>query len=114
METTTMNDLDPTARWSWMRRHGLSLALFALFISSWTGQFVAQGIQAEREGEDFWPAFWASTFENWQSEFLQLLTFVLLTAILIHRGSHESKESSDRMEAKIDVLLERTGGAADA
>ena len=55
---------------------------------------------------------WAqATFEHRQSEFLQLLTFVVLTTSLIHRGSHESKDSDDeihaaleRIEAKLDLL----------
>lgn len=42
--------------------------------------------------------------ENWQSEFLQLFTFVVLTTYLVHRNSHESKDSSERMEAKIDRI----------
>lgn len=46
-------------------------------------------------------AFWASTLENWQSEFLQLLTFVVLTTFLIHRHSHESRDSQDEMAEDI-------------
>jgi hypothetical protein len=30
--------------------------------------------------------FGLSTFENWQSEFLQLFSFVVFSAILIHHG----------------------------
>jgi hypothetical protein len=41
---------------------------------------------------------------NWQSEFLQLLSMVVLTAWLIHTGSAESRDSTDRMEAKIDEI----------
>ena len=44
------------------------------------------------------------TLENWQSEFLQLLSMVVLTAWLIHKGSAESRDSTDRMEAKIDEI----------
>jgi hypothetical protein len=49
----------------------------------------------------------AATFENWQSEFLQLLTFVILTAYLIHRGSHESKDSDDEMMAILKRIERR-------
>lgn len=45
------------------------------------------------------------TFENWQSEFLQLLWQVGGLAILLHVGSPASKEGDDRMEAKIDMIL---------
>jgi len=47
------------------------------------------------------------TFENWQSEFLQLLWQVGGLAILLHVGSPQSKEGDDRMEAKIDEILKR-------
>lgn len=31
---------------------------------------------------DFWPKFWSSTFENWQSEWLQLTVQAILIAAL--------------------------------
>ncbi|QPQ55115.1 hypothetical protein IC614_00350 [Allosphingosinicella flava] len=46
------------------------------------------------------------TFENWQSEFLQLLWQVVGLAYFLYVGSPSSKENDDRMEAKIDRLLE--------
>ena len=45
------------------------------------------------------------TLENWQSEFLQLLWQVGGLALLLFVGSPQSKEGSDRVEAKIDALL---------
>src|SRR4051812_4699035 len=36
-----------------------------------------------------------ATFENWESEFLQMGAFVLLTVYLLQRGSGESKQESD-------------------
>lgn len=45
------------------------------------------------------------TLENWQSEFLQLLWQVGGLSILLFVGSPQSKESSSRVEAKIDRLL---------
>jgi hypothetical protein len=45
------------------------------------------------------------TLENWQSEFLQLLWQVGGLAILLHLGSPQSKEGSDRLEDKIDAIL---------
>ena len=50
------------------------------------------------------------TFENWQSEFLQLLWQVLGLAYFLYVGSPASKENDDRLEAKIDELLKITGG----
>jgi len=50
------------------------------------------------------------TFENWQSEFLQLLWQVLGLAYFLYVGSPSSKENDDRMEVKIDALLRAVGG----
>jgi hypothetical protein len=47
------------------------------------------------------------TLENWQSEFLQLLWQVGGLAFLLFVGSPQSKEGTDRMEAKIDAILRR-------
>jgi hypothetical protein len=45
------------------------------------------------------------TLENWQSEFLQLLWQVGGLAFLLFVGSPQSKEGTDRLEAKVDALL---------
>lgn len=50
------------------------------------------------------------TFENWQSEFLQLLWQVLGLAYFLYVGSPASKENDDRLEAKIDELMKMAGG----
>ncbi|WP_374385445.1 DUF6766 family protein [Brevundimonas sp.] len=49
------------------------------------------------------------TFENWQSEFLQLLWQVVGLAYFLYVGSPSSKENDDRTEAKLDALLELVG-----
>ncbi|MBA4750984.1 MAG: hypothetical protein H2055_01975 [Sphingopyxis sp.] len=55
------------------------------------------------------------TFENWQSEFLQLLWQVVGLAYFLYVGSPASKENDDRLEAKIDELIRITGSdRADA
>jgi len=45
------------------------------------------------------------TFENWQSEFLQLIWQVVGLAYFLYVGSPASKENDDRMEAKVDALI---------
>lgn len=45
------------------------------------------------------------TFENWQSEFLQLMWQVAGLAYLLYIGSPQSRESSDRTEQKLDAIL---------
>ena len=51
---------------------------------------------------DFWPQFFSSTLENWQSEFLQLVWQAIGLSLLFLWGSSQSKESDERMEAKLD------------
>ena len=45
--------------------------------------------------------------ENWQSEFLQLMWQVVALSVLWYIGSSQSKESDDRLEEKIDLLIQR-------
>ena len=98
------------------KEYNLSIVLAILFLVSWIGQFFVQlkqvSLEAQQqktffEWENFWIQFWSSTLENWQSEFLQLLTFVVLTSFLIHKNSHESKDSQDRLEKKVDEILKK-------
>jgi hypothetical protein len=101
------------------RDYNLSIVLLGLFLASWVGQGVFQWFEmaneAQAHGEastlaEFIPAFFSATFENWQSEFLQLFTMVVLTAYLIHKGSHESKDTDEKLEqalARIEQRLER-------
>ena len=49
------------------------------------------------------------TFENWQSEFLQLIWLVAGLAFLWYLGSPQSKEGTDRLEEKVDALLTLNG-----
>ncbi len=96
------------------QNYSLSLVLLILFLLSWIAQFTVQLQEVANEAmihgspfqwSDFWIKFWSSTLQNWQSEFLQLFTFVVLTAYLIHKNSHESKDSDERIEKKLDQIL---------
>jgi hypothetical protein len=86
---------------------GLSLVLVILFFASWATQAFAQWAEYRDEqrahGETaqvdgYLVGFAQSTLENWQSEFLQLFSFVVLAAVFIHRGSSESKDGDERIE----------------
>jgi hypothetical protein len=47
------------------------------------------------------------TFENWQSEFLQLIWQVAGLSFLWFTGSPDSKEGDDRKEAKLDYIIKQ-------
>jgi hypothetical protein len=101
------------------RNYNLSIVLVGLFLASWIGQAVFQWFEMANEAQahgqvntlaEFLPAFFSSTFENWQSEFLQLFSMVVLTSFLIHKGSHESKDQDEKVDetlARIERRLER-------
>ena len=110
------------------RDYGLSITLALLFFFSWVlqtwmgwNEFVAEQEEHEQQPEVFGESgyIWKwgeATFENWQSEFLQLFTFVVLTTYLVHRKSHESPDSDyeteaalRRIEARLDALGAKRG-----
>jgi len=47
------------------------------------------------------------TFENWQSEFLQLIWQVAGLAALLYIGSPSSKEGNERQEEKLDFIIKK-------
>ena len=105
------------------RQFSLSLVLMILFFSSWIGQAVSQWQvftdEQSAHGEpvaigDFAAEFAASTLENWQSEFLQLFSFVVLSAMFVHKGSAESKDADEKLEASLRRIEEKLGTLPDS
>ena len=100
------------------REFGLGLILMILFFTTWMAQGVAEWQtftdDQRSHGEtpevgDFVAEFGQSTLENWQSEFLQLFSFVTLAALFIHKGSAESKDSDEKVEASLRRIEEHLG-----
>lgn len=87
-----------------LKNNALSLVFLLLFIISLGGQFYTGLQQHNNELEDklqlaltAWQYlssghFIQATFENWESEFLQMGLFVVLTIWLKQKGSSESKK----------------------
>ncbi|MDP5278101.1 hypothetical protein Q9Q95_04130 [Sphingomonas sp. DG1-23] len=87
----------------------VSLALHWVFgWSSYVDEAREHGQVAETSG--YLHEMLRDTFENWQSEFLQLLWQVVGLAYFLYVGSPSSKENDDRMEAKVDALLRLQAG----
>ncbi len=87
--------------------NGLTIVLMLLFLGSLVGQWLA-GVHFENEqliehGEEpigaiaflSDPQFLSTVFENWESEFLQMSAYVVLTAFLFQRGSAESEDPDE-------------------
>lgn len=87
-----------------LREHGLSITLLGLFFVIQVGLSLVGQRQYNHEQTDHGqptvsyleyvrgPAFLEATMENWESEFLQMFAYVLLTAFLFQKGSAESKD----------------------
>jgi Domain of unknown function (DUF6766) len=101
-----------------LRDNGLSLVLFFLFFLFLIGQAIAGWLHYNEEQEEHHQdavtlvqylgtgAFGEAVFENWESEFLQMGLYVILTIFLFQRGSAESKDP-DKKESADDDPAER-------
>src|SRR3954470_17511080 len=92
------------------RNNGLSIVLMGLFIFTMVGQTLTGFRQFNEEQRDHGQPpvrmgeylksghFWEATAENWESEFLQMAMFVILTAMLYQKGSAESKDPDEEQD----------------
>jgi len=89
---------------SFFYRNGLSIVLLTFMIIFWAAQFVAGWLDHNKELQEYnRPSisageyatsghFVSATFENWESEFLQMALYVLLSVSLRQKGSAESRK----------------------
>jgi PncC family amidohydrolase len=90
-----------------LRDNGLGIACFSIFalfliaqsLTGWRSA-LADALQHGGASFGYWhylttAHFAEATFENWESEFLQMGAFVLLTIFLVQKGSSESKQATD-------------------
>jgi hypothetical protein len=67
----------------------------------------ADGVEPTLEFSGYFNQTLRDTMENWQSEFLQLMWQVAGLSILLYVGSPQSKESDERLEKKLDRILQK-------
>ena len=101
------------------RDYSLSIVVGALFLVTFAlhaifgwWQYVADqqahGAAATLWGWDGYVVYFGEwTFQNWQSEFLEVYTLIVLTAFLHHKGSHESKEGEEEIKATVHRIERR-------
>jgi hypothetical protein len=95
----------------WLRDRALTLSMMAMFLIFLGGQ-VAMGFHEYNQdrAEHGGPAVsaweygktghvWEATFENWESEFLQMAVFILITTKLVQKGSPESRRPGGVIES---------------
>jgi hypothetical protein len=88
---------------TWAKEHGLLLANVGLFLAFFGGMILSgAAAYSEDQAAHGQPGvtvleylstgdFVEATFENWESEFLQMAMYVILTVFLFQKGSSESK-----------------------
>ncbi len=103
---------------SHLKRWGAAYLLLALFLASWGGQFIAMlveiGNEAREHGQsfqldEFWPQFWSSTFENWQSEWLQLLVQAVVLLGMKHVLFKADAQDTEQMQLDLAEIKEHLG-----
>jgi hypothetical protein len=104
------------------RDYGLSIALFAMFgvtfllhtFTGWMQYSSEQQSHGETPtvfGDSGYVWYWSEwTLQNWQSEFLELGVIVVLSSVLIHKGSAESKDSDDEMKQLLESIEQKLDG----
>ena len=104
-----------------VRENSLTLAMTALFVFALLGQIatgwdvynqdqVEHGGQAVDIGAYLTSGhFGEAVFENWESEFLQMALFVVLTVWLRQKGSAESKSLDEKEEVDREPDPKRAG-----
>ncbi|MGX5715792.1 DUF6766 family protein [Arthrobacter sp. MAHUQ-56] len=117
----------------WAKEHGLLLANLGLFLAFFAGMILSGAASYSEDQQAHGEpavsvlqflttgAFVEATFENWESEFLQMAMYVVLTVFLFQKGSSESKpmgrkapQDEDPSEAKLSSASPwpvRRGGA---
>jgi len=112
-----------TALKALLRANGLSLVLLMLFIVLLGGQSVSGMYEYNEERSEHGERplglaeylatghFLEATAENWESEFLQMAAYVLLTAWLFQKGSSESKKLDEKEGVDRDLRQSNREGA---
>ena len=107
-----------------IRNNSLSIVFLVLFLLSLAGQVITGWHEYNHAREDdkipavSLPSYFSSghllqaTFENWESEFLQMALFVILTISLRQKGSSESKGFEGKEEVDREPSPRRKGAPA--
>ena len=106
------------SRHSHLKRWGAVYLLLAFFLASWIGQFISMlievGNEAQQHGQsfsmsEFWPQFWSSTFENWQSEWLQLFAQAVILLGMKHVLFKADAEDMEQVHMDLAEIKEHLG-----
>jgi hypothetical protein len=99
---------------AWVTLAFLAISLVGHWLFGWYAYVDEQKLHgAPVEVSGYTIEMLRDTFENWQSEFLQLLWQVAGLTMLMYVGSPQSKESEQRTEAILEAILKQVDPEAD-
>lgn len=93
-----------------LRNNGLSIVFFLLFLFSLWGQIMTGHLEHNEQMKELGGRaftlgeylrsghFLQATFENWESEFLQMGLYLVVSVFLFQKGSSESKDPDKKNE----------------
>lgn len=88
---------------------GAAYILAVLWVGSWIGQWFTMLPEIEKEG---YTVFWAATFENWQSEWLQLLVQAVMLLGMKHILFKADAEDMEQVQNDLKEIKEHLNGAS--
>jgi hypothetical protein len=91
------------------REFSLGIALLVLFLATWIAHGLAEWQTFTDEQRIQGGSIQFGDFIAEFSEFLQLFAFVSLAALYIHKGSAESKDGEEKLEASLHRIEEHLG-----
>jgi hypothetical protein len=106
-------DRRPRRLW---RDYSLSIVVGTLFLASFVLHAIFGWLQyaADQRQNGSEPTVWGAdgyvfyfgewTFQNWQSEFLEVLVLITATVYFVHKGSPESRDGDDEMKATLERI----------
>ena len=103
---------------SHIKRWGAAYLLLALFLASWGAQYISMLIEAGNDARqhgqsfelsDFLPTFWSATFENWQSEWLQLLVQAVVLLGMKHVLFKADAADMEQVQLDLTEIKEHLG-----
>ena len=107
--------MDTHSHW---KKWGAAYLLLGLFLASWAGQFVTTlvevGNEAREHGQvfsmdEFWPTFLSATFENWQSEWLQLLVQAVVLLGMKHVLFKADAQDMEQVQLDLTEIKQHLG-----
>lgn len=94
------------------RNYSLSIVIGSVFVATWalhlTGEWAIANLYPPHE--EPWALAWLTRMaEAWQGELMGVIALIWASAHFYHKGSVESKDRDEKMDAKLQEIDDRVG-----